>query len=82
VEWLDDNAPEHLTTVGEAEYREAAEELGLDFEQARDDAQDGICEDDMNKIWERAEVDLTVIGHTTLKNGTHIASYDWTVNEL
>ncbi len=77
VEWLDDNAPGHLTTIGEAELKESAEDLGISWPREHD------WEDpDFVKVIEHAELDLTIIGHTTLKNGTHIASYDWTVDEL
>lgn len=82
VEWLDDNAPGHLVEIGEAELREAAEELGLDYFEAFADARDNIDETEMNRIAEKAEEDLTVIGHTTLKNGQYLISHEWTFDEL
>jgi|SRR6478736_492733 len=76
IEWLDDNAPGHLVSYAEFNElrKEAAEELGLDLNSDDDDIQQSITE--------AAEVDLTVVGHTTLKHGMHIASYDWTVDEI
>ena len=75
VEWLDDNAPGHLVSIGDNELKEAAEELGIAF-----DPQDiaGLPE----KVLEKAEEDLTVIGHTTLKNGQYVISHEWTFDEL
>lgn len=73
-EWLDDNAPGHLVQLGKAEWKEAAEELGLDPESDDDEIQD--------RIREHAETDLTVCGHTQLKNGHAILSFEWGVNEL
>jgi hypothetical protein len=70
VEWLDDNAPGCLTQLETSDYMAAAEELGLTWT--------GDWEDEnTSKIVEHAEADLSVIGHTTLKNGTHIASHEW-----
>lgn len=71
VEWLDDNAPGCLTKLETSDYEAAAEELGLVW-----DPKEGLGMDEA-RIIEHAEADLTVIGHTTLKNGTHIASYEW-----
>lgn len=82
VEWLDDHAPWILTTVGPKDYREAAEELGLDYDSAFADAQDGVSEEAFNRIVERAETDMTMIGHTTLKNGNAIPSWEWTCIEV
>jgi hypothetical protein len=70
VEWLDDNAPGCLTTLHPSDYLAAAEELGLTWTSDWEDP-------NTSKIVEHAEMDLTVIGHTTLKNGTHIASHEW-----
>lgn len=76
VEWLDDNAPGHLVKLEESDYIEAAKELHLAWDPENYDTLD------MLKIIERAEADLTSIGHTTLKNGQFGASYEWTVVKL
>ncbi len=75
VEWLDDNAPGHLTTIGEDDYRRAADELGVEF--SHDAGDEG-----MQRVFEAAEADMTMIGHTTLKNGNAIPSWEWTVDEV
>lgn len=76
VEWLDDNAPGHLVSNDEFTElcEEAAEELGFDPE-----TED---EEELEEIRTAAEADLTLIGHTTLKHGQHIASYEWTADEI
>jgi hypothetical protein len=68
VEWLDDNAPGHLTTLTDDDLKESAEELGLSW--PLDDTES----EDYWKVVENAEQDLTAIGHTTLKHGTHVDS--------
>lgn len=70
AEWLDDNAPGCLTSFSEDDYKAAAKELGLTWP-----AEPGSEEE--CKVAEATEVDHTVIGHTTLNHGTHIASYEW-----
>jgi hypothetical protein len=74
VEWLDDNAPGHLVDLTQDDYTQAAGELGLDPTSEDEDIQ--------NEIRETAEADLTHIGHTTLKHGQFLNSWEWTVNEL
>jgi len=66
VDYLDDNAPGCLTSHEDAaEYlREYCEEHDCSEEQAYNDS------------WEE-RYDLTTIGHTTLKHGAHIPSYEW-----
>ena len=80
VEWLDDNAPGHLVAIGEAELREAADELGLEWEPGTPFHE--IDEDTQTSIVANAETDLTVIGHTTLKHGQYLCSWEWTVDEV
>lgn len=77
VEYLDDEKPGLL--VSYEEFREllnaAAQEAGFsDF--------DAVPEDKRDAITEAAEVDLAVIGHTSMKHGMHIASYEWGFDEV
>lgn len=83
-EWLDDNAPGHLVEIGEAELRESALELGLDYDAANQEAIDSgsFRDGDFAKIVEHAETDLTQCGHTTLKHGQYLLSWEWGVSEL
>jgi len=81
-EWLDDNAPGHLVNVGETELKESAEELGYDYAQAVQSAQDGIEDETLEAIREHAEQDLTQCSHTTLKHGQYLLSWEWGVSEL
>lgn len=78
VEWLDDNAPGILTTFDESDYRAAAKDLGIEWQPNWPDWEDRKFE----KVAEQTEADHTVIGHTTLKHGTHIASDDWGGGEI
>lgn len=80
VEWLDDNAPGLLVSHSEfAELlKEAAGELGFDYDQAAVDHES----EQFQAMLEHAEQDLTIIGHTSLKNGSYIASHEWTVDEI
>jgi hypothetical protein len=68
LEWLDDNAPGCLTTI---DYDEAAQELGYK------NLADAEEQDKADEVIEHAEIDMTVVGHTTLKNGNAIASHEW-----
>lgn len=70
-EWLDDNAPGLLSKV---DYAEAARELNLQW--PSDDHQ--IQEE----VSQKAEVDMTMCGHTTLTHGDCIPSWEWTVRDL
>lgn len=78
TEWLDDNAPGHLTSFSIDDYKESAEELGLPWLEHYPNGHD----ETFLKIVENAEVDHMVIGHTTLKNGTHVCSWECTGNQL
>lgn len=77
VEWLDDNAPGHLTDVTEDDLKESAEDLGIAWEDHWPDWNDRNFE----KVVEHAEADLYVVGHTTLKNGQYLES-DWWGGEV
>jgi len=72
VEWLDDHAPGMLTMVSEEDYQQAAEELGKVWDPSDPD----------DEIMQTAEADMTMIGHTTLKHGNAVASWEWTVREV
>ena len=72
VEWLDDNAPGLLTTVGDEDYRNAAEELGKEWDPSDPD----------EEVMQAAEADMTMIGHTTLQNGNAVPSWEWHVAEV
>lgn len=83
VEWLDDNAPGHLTT--NEEFMELLNEAAQDMHGKTWDELTAECDnvwDEFSDVIERAEADLTSIGHTTLKHGTHIASYEWGGDEV
>lgn len=81
VEWLDENAPRCLTTVGEDELKSAATELGIVW--PSDPVVSGFYESsEFERIRDLAETDLTAIGHTTLRNGTHIVSSEWRGDEI
>lgn len=76
LEWLDDNAPGLLHTIGPAQYEEAAKELGIPWNR-------GIVNSaDMDRICEIAEADMTMVTHTTLEHGNCIPSWEWHVREL
>jgi len=77
VEWLDDNAPGHLVSIGEAELHAAAEELGLVYLPEL-----AWSTKDQEAIIAHAEQDLTLIGHTQLKNGQYVLSHEWHCDEL
>lgn len=82
TEYLDEHAPGCLTTVTEDDLKNAAKELELRWPGFPGPQ---TCDEDQelfDKIVEHAEADLTLIGHTTLKNGTHIVSYEWGGDEI
>lgn len=78
VEWLDDNAPGCLVSHADAQ---AALEEWQEENDTYPDA-DGNFEDD--SVFEQVEQanDWTVIGHTTLKTGSHIPSHEWGGDEV
>jgi hypothetical protein len=75
VEWLDDNAPWHLTSLDESDLKEAADDLGIAFSK-------DMPEEDLMRVMEHAETDLTLIGHTTLEHGEYVASWEWGGDEV
>jgi len=72
LEWVDDNAPGLLSTIGEAELRESAQELGIEYDP----------QDIDDRIIEHAEQDMIIVGHTTLKHGNAIPSWEVHVREV
>lgn len=72
-EYLDSNAPGLLC---EPDYEEAAEELGVPW------PMDEATEEDQSRVWEHAECDLMICGHTTLANGSALCAWEWAVSEL
>jgi len=78
VEWLDDNAPGILVDVTEADLKEAAEDLNIRWQPDWPDHGDSEFE----KVAQHAEQDLTQIGHTTMKHGHYIPSWEWGGDEI
>lgn len=79
VEWLDDHRmPGYFTTITPDDLAEAAERLDVAW--PSDDPE--VAE----RVWSECEVDLTAIGHTTLRNcgpGPHyIPSWEWGMTEI
>lgn len=72
VEYLDDHAPGMLTQI---DYDAAARELG--FASWDSVYVESEWTEDAERVSEHAEMDMTVIGHTTLKHGNAIASHEW-----
>ncbi len=75
-EWCDDNAPGLLSTVGPEDYAEAARELGIAWEP--EEAADA----DTWRAVEKAEADMLICGHATLKNGNALPSWEVHFDEL
>ena len=73
VEWADDNAPGFLVSLDVDDLKSAAEDLGVEWQSHWPDWDD----EDFSKVVEHAEIDLTVIGHTTLTHGQYIPSHEW-----
>ena len=79
VEWLDDHRkPGYFVTVSPDDLAEAARDLDVTWPSDDREVAD--------RVWERAETDLTVVGHTTLENcgpGPHyVPSWEWSITEL
>jgi hypothetical protein len=72
LEWCDDNAPGLLC---EPDYGEAARELGVPWPMPEEGR-------DIERVLERAETDLIVCGHTTLRNGSAIPAWEVHFDEL
>jgi len=79
MDWAADNARGLYTEFSDADYREAAAELGLVWAE-------GITSDiDVDRIVGAAEVDHTMVGHTTYAWQTGligIPSWEWSVCEV
>lgn len=84
VEWLDDNDyAGFFTDVAEAELKEAAEAEGIPWNPEWSDPRWSDWDDpQFLKVVEAAEADLTQIGHTTLKHGQYLVSYEWGVDDV
>lgn len=82
VEWADDNAPGVLTDIGEPELREAADALGIEWDDTWLTPYHDYNTADWIRVQEYAEIDLTPIGHTTLRNGQYIHSAEWGGDEV
>ncbi len=68
VEYLDDHAPGCLSTIDYEGY------LGPDPEALSEEAREAAIEE--------AEMDMTVVGHTTLQHGNAIPSWEWGGDEI
>lgn len=73
VEWADDHAPGLLTKLDTSDLKSSARDLGIPWQSSWPDYED----DDFVRVLENAEADLTLIGHTTLKHGQYIPSWEW-----
>ena len=78
VEWLDDNAPGHLTDVTEDDLKRSAEDLGVEWQPSWPDWDDAA----FAHVVQNAEADLTQVAHTTLKHGQYLHSWEWTFDEV
>jgi hypothetical protein len=70
-----------LSNIGLAELKGAAADVKIAWKPEWESALD-FDDPELQKILESAEADLTVIGHTTLKNGAYVNSEGWTVSDL
>lgn len=83
AEWCDDNAPGHITDVTLAELKEAAEDADIAWRPEWDKLDEETWDDpQFQRVRERAEEDLTLVGHTTLKHGQYMVSYEWGGEEV
>ncbi len=78
VEWVDDHAPGVLTSLDEGDLKAAAEDEGVEWKDSWPDYDD----EEFQRVIEAAEADLTVIGHTSLKHGQYIPSWEWHFHEV
>ncbi len=78
VEWLDENAPGHLTNLTEKDLRAAAADENIRWEPTWPDWDDPA----FAHVVQAAEADLTQIGHTTLKHGQYLVSHEWAFDEV
>jgi len=77
IEWLDENAPGLLSTVGEDDYKRAAADLHVEWP-----PDEGTDERDVERVRNQAEADMTMVTWTTLKNGNAVASWEWSFRAL
>lgn len=95
VEWLDDQGfCGFFTTLTRRDFEMTAEDLGWDdirFRRAWKEIETGrIDSGDATKLLEKTEADLTIIGHTTLRNcekklkggPLYVPSYEWGGDEV
>lgn len=98
VEWLDDEGLcGYFATLEHSDFVDAAEDLGLSQREAERIAtaittgkDDDYSEEEKYEVIERAETDLTVIGHTSLTNcekqlgsgPLYIPSWEWGGREV
>lgn len=79
VEYLDDQGMcGYFVDLDDGDLREAARDLGYEWDPDWPDWNDRRWQ----RVVERAEADLTVIGHTTLKCGRYVPSYEWGGEEV
>lgn len=74
-----------FTFLDDSDYRAAARDAGIEWPAGEDF--DWLSERDQNRVREAAEVDLSVIGHTTLKcqegkGSAFIPSWEWGGDEI
>jgi hypothetical protein len=77
-EWLDDNAPGLLCSVYE-NAKECAEGLGFPWPLPADFDHSG---DDGSRLYDACAADMTVCGHTTLRHGDCVPSWEWSVTKM
>jgi len=93
IEWADDNARGVFVTLTEKDLREAAEDLGIEWDEAWSDGGaigrkefgatwNPFDDRDYEKIVQHAEADLIPIGWMTLKSGSHVLSYEVHAHEV
>lgn len=78
VEHLDTASPGVFETLTEDDLKEAAADLGYEWEDSWPDFNDPT----FNEVQGHAEADLDHIGHTTLNSGTHIPKDAWNQHEI
>ena len=81
-DWAAEHCPGIFVTFTEADYREAAEDLGIEWPGV--EALSGCIDDTASQILEHAEADHSMVGRTTYEwqEGTiGIPSDWWTANE-
>lgn len=93
IEWADDNARGVFVTLTEDDLKEAAEDLGIEWDEVWSDGGavgrqefgqtwTPFDDPDYEKIVQQAEADLIVVGWTQLKSGTHVISHEVHAHEV